>query len=222
VKSIAIALTIWFVVQAVLFKSYRIVSSSMEPTLFASDWLFVNKALYGAEIPLVNKRLPGIRGPLTGELIVLEGVEDSTLTIVKRVIGVAGDTLFMRNDSVFRNDEYLPEPYTQHIDPAVQMNPLQRQASRRWQLAGLVDTVVVDRYSPDLRNWGPFVVPDKHVFAMGDNRDSSYDGRHWGFLPLDRIIGTPIFIYWSYDKNHWRPLPFLTAVRWRRLLHAPR
>jgi signal peptidase I len=57
---------------------------------------------------------------------------------------------------------------------------------------------------------------------MGDNRDHSYDGRHWGFLPRQNVIGHPMFIYFSYDPNHWRPLPFITAVRWKRLLHRPK
>jgi len=221
-KSIMIALVIFFFVQAMAFKAFRIISNSLEPTLLVGDWLFINKALYGAQVPLVKTRLPAFREPRAGELIVLRGVEEPVLTIVKRVMGVAGDTLQMRNDSIFRNNRYVPEPYAQHIDPLAQMDPAQRAFSRRWQLPYLVDTVATDSYMPDLRNWGPFVIPEGHLFTMGDNRDSSYDGRHWGFLPRDNVIGHPMFIYWSYDPNHWRPLPFITAVRWGRLLHRPK
>lgn len=221
IKSIAIALLIWFVVQAVLVKSFRIISNSLEPTLLVGDWLFINKAIYGARIPLTKARLPAFREPRAGELIVLIGIEPDSLTIVKRVIGVAGDTLEMRHDSIFRNNEYLVEPYVRHIDPTAHMDRMQQGRTKRWQLPHLVDTVDRDEYLPDLRNWGPFVIPEGHLFTMGDNRDSSYDGRHWGLLPRRQVIGHPMFIYWSYNPEHWRPLPIITAVRWNRLFSSP-
>jgi len=222
IKSIAIALVIWFVLQAMVLKSFRIISDSLEPTLLVGDWLFINKAVYGAQIPLIGVRTPALREPRPGELIVLRGIEEPILTIVKRVIGVAGDTLEMRSDSIFRNNEYLPEPYVHHVDPTARMDALQRQRSRAWQLPHLVDTVDKEDYLPDLRDWGPFVIPEGHLFTMGDNRDHSYDGRHWGFLPRLNLIGHPMFIYFSYDPNHWRPLPFITAIRWNRLFRRPR
>ena len=221
-KSIAIALVIWFFLQAFLVKSFMIISDSLEPTLLVGDALFINKALYGARIPLTSARMPAFREPRRGELIVFEGIEEPILTIVKRVIGVPGDTLAMRHDSLFRNWEYVPEPYARHADPTQQMDHAQRLASRRWQLPHLVDTSDSANYLPDLRNFGPIVVPDKHVFVMGDNRDASYDGRHWGFLPRENIQGHPMFIYYSYNPKHWRPVPFVTAIRWNRLLHRPR
>jgi signal peptidase I len=200
-KSIVIALLIWFVLQALVLKSFRIISDSLEPTLLVGDWLFINKALYGAEIPLTNVRTPAFRQPRAGELIVLTGIEDPPLTIVKRVIGVAGDTLQMRGDSIFRNGEHLVEPYVRQVDPTARMDQPQRMRSRSWQLPHLVDSVDADGYLPDLRNWGPFVIPEGHLFTMGDNRDHSYDGRHWGFLPRQNVIGHPMFIYFSYDPT---------------------
>ncbi len=222
VKSIAIALVIWFFLQAFLIKSFRIISDSMESTFLVGDWLFINKALYGPAIPFTNIHLPSLRDPKAGELIVLEGVEQPVLTIVKRVIGVAGDTIELRADSLFRNGDYVPEPYVQHVDSTAFMDTLQRQRTRNWQLPHLVNTVDRDSYMPDLRNWGPIVIPQEHLFTMGDNRDESYDGRHWGFLPRKNVLGRPIFIYYSYDPNHWRPLPFITAIRWNRLLRRPK
>jgi signal peptidase I len=221
-KSLATAVVIWFVLQALVVGSARIISDSLDPALLVGDWLFISKALYGAEIPLTGLRTPALREPRAGELIVLKGIEDPPLTIVKRLIGVAGDTLEMRHDSVFRNNQYLPEPYARHVDPTAQMDQPQRQRSRAWQLQHMVDTVDAETYLPDLRNWGPLVIPEGHLFTMGDNRDHSYDGRHWGFLPRENVLGHPMFIYYSYDPDHWRPLPFLTAVRWRRLLHRPK
>lgn len=221
IKSIAMALVLWFFIQAFLIKSFRIDSGSMEPTLFEADFLFVNKAVYGAKVPLTGLRTPAFREPRRGELIVLRGVEPDSLTIVKRVIGIAGDTLQLRNDSLFRNGEFVPEPYTKHVDPLAVMPLFERQAARRWQLPHLVDGTATAEYIPGLRDWGPFVVPPDHLFGMGDNRDASRDGRHWGFLPREHVIGHPLFIYFSYDAEIWRPLPFLTAIRWGRLLRNP-
>jgi len=220
-KSIAIAFVIWFFLQAFLVKSFMIISDSLDPTLLVGDALFINKALYGARVPFTDMHTPVIREPRHGDLVVFEGIEEPVLTIVKRLIGLPGDTLRMSHDSLFRNGEYVPEPYVQHIDPTVHMDHAQRLRSRNWQLPHLVDTVDKENYLPDLRDWGPIVVPKDHVFGMGDNRDASYDGRHWGFLPRENLIGHPMFIYYSYDPNHWRPLPFLTAIRWRRLLRRP-
>jgi signal peptidase I len=222
VKSIAIALVIWFFLQAFVIKSFRIISDSMDSTFLVGDWLFINKALYGPVIPFTSVHLPALRDPKAGELVVLKGVEEPVLTIVKRVIGVAGDTIELHADSLFRNGEYIPEPYVQHVDSTASMDPMQRQRTRNWQLPHLVDTVDRDSYMPDLRDWGPIVIPQDHLFTMGDNRDASYDGRHWGFLPSKNVLGRPIFIYYSYDPNHWRPVPFITAIRWRRLLRRPR
>jgi len=221
IKSIALALVLGFVIQALLIKSYRIDSGSMEQTLYENDFLFINKAVYGAKIPFTGWWTPAFRDPRRGELIVLRGIELDSLTIVKRVIGLAGDTLEMRSDSLFRNGEFTPEPYAQHVDPMATMPPMQRQVARRWQLPQLVDGAAKDDYLPGLRDWGPFVIPEGHLFVMGDNRDASHDGRAWGFLPRRHVIGHPLFIYFSYDPNAWRPLPFLTAIRWGRILSSP-
>jgi signal peptidase I len=137
------------------------------------------------------------------------------------VIGIGGDTLEMRSDSLFRNGQYVDEPYAKHVDPMAEMPPMQRQIARRWQLPQLVNGAANGEYLPGLRNWGPFVVPDDHLFGMGDNRDASHDGRAWGFLPRSHVIGHPLFIYFSYDPDSWSPLPFITAIRWGRLLRSP-
>jgi len=222
VKSLLIAFVLWFFIQAFLVKSFRIISDSMEPTFLVSDLLFINKAVYGATVPFTRIRTPAFRDPEVGGLIVLRGIEEPILTIVKRVIGTAGDTLELRSDSLFRNGRYVPEPNAQHVNPLAQMDQNQRLRTRNWQLPHLVDGVDKSSYLPDLRNWGPMVVPDGHLFTMGDNRDESYDGRHWGFLPRENVVGKVLIIYWSYDANHWRPLRFLTAPRFNRLLRRPR
>lgn len=220
-KSIAIALAIWFVLQAMVIKSFRVDSGSMEPTILPGDWFFINRVVFGSPVPLIGVRTPKLGDPRAGELVVLKGVEAPILSIVKRVIGVAGDTIEFRADSLFRNGAYVPEPYAQHVDPTAAMDPLQRQRSRAWQVPHLTAAVDTVSYLPSLRTWGPVVVPAGHLFTMGDNRDASYDGRHWGFLPRENVVGRPLFIYYSYDPSNWRPLPFITAIRWKRLLGSP-
>jgi signal peptidase I len=219
-KSIAIALAVWFVLQAMLVKAFHIPSGSMERTILVGDFLFVNKALYGSQVPLTNVRLPAIREPRRDDIVVFESVEDEGLDVVKRVVGSPGDTLEMRRDSLFRNGRLLDEPYVQHLNPLAQMDDVQQRMSRRWQGAYLVgrDTA---QYMPNLRTWGPIAVPQDSYFVMGDNRDESYDSRYWGFLPRENIKGSPMFIYYSFDRSSWRPLPYVTAIRWDRLLRRP-
>jgi signal peptidase I len=220
-KSIALAVAIWYPLQALVVKSFRINSGSMEPTLLVNDFLIVNRAVFGARIPLVGGRTPTLREPRRDELIVLRGIEEPVLTIVKRVIGTAGDTLAMRNDSLFRNGAFVPAPAPYRRDPTAVMDSLQRVAITRWQRPLLVADAVTEPYLPDLHDWGPFVIPAGHLFVMGDNRDASYDGRHWGVLPRGNVIGRPFAIYFSFDPTSWRPLPFITAIRWNRLFRSP-
>jgi signal peptidase I len=92
---------------------------------------------------------------------------------------------------------------------------------RAWQEPRLVGPRP-PAYRPDRNNWGPVVVPDDSLFVMGDNRDFSYDGRFWGFLPRSHLHGVAPLIYYSYDPASWRVLPFFTAVRWDRLLTVPK
>jgi signal peptidase I len=91
---------------------------------------------------------------------------------------------------------------------------------RHWQLSHLAQPDTAN-YQPDLQDWGPILVPPDSFFMMGDNRDSSYDGRYWGFLPRENVRGRPLVVYFSYDASSWRSLPFFTAVRWDRIFSEP-
>jgi len=218
-KSIMVALVVWFLLRTFLVEAFRIPSGSMENTLLIGDFLFVNKALYGAEVPLIHKRLPAVREPRQGEIIVFDSVEED-IKVVKRLIGMPGDTLAMKGGQLFRNGLRWPEPYVVHADPLPSANPSQRQRMKQWQTPYLVD-IDPDTYRPDLQDWGPIVVPPDSYFVMGDSRDNSHDSRMWGFLPRENVRGTPLIVYFSYDKNSWKPLPFVTDVRWGRLFSVP-
>ena len=219
-KSILVALVVWFFLRTFLVEAFRIPSGSMENTLLIGDFLFVNKALYGAEVPIIHTRLPAVREPQRDDILVFDSVEEEGLKVVKRLIGMPGDTLSMEDGVLFRNGQRVQEPYALHSDPTRSEDPIQRAKMREWQLPYLVNRDP-DKYQPDLQEWGPIVVPPNSYFMMGDNRDSSYDGRYWGFLPRKNVRGKPLVVYFSYDPSSWRALPFLTAVRWSRLFSSP-
>jgi signal peptidase I len=220
-KSIVVALIVWFFLRTFLVEAFRIPSGSMENTLLIGDFLFVNKALYGAEVPIIHKRLPAVREPRRDDILVFDSVEEEGLKVVKRLIGMPGDTLSMENGELFRNGQRVNEPYALHSDPTRSEDPIQRAKMREWQLPHLVNRDP-STYQPDLQEWGPIVVPPDSFFMMGDNRDSSYDGRYWGFLPRKNVRGRPLVVYFSYDPGSWRAIPFVTAVRWARLFSSPK
>ena len=219
VKSIAVALVIWFVLRALLIEAFRIPSSSMEHTLLVGDFLFVNKALYGAEVPIVHSRLPAFREPQRLDIVVFDSKTQEGVKVVKRLMGMPGDTLEMKHAVLFRNGVREIEPYVQHIDSL--SDPAEPEM-RQWQLGYLLPEVDRDTYHPSRDNWGPLVVPAGQFFVMGDNRDNSYDSRYWGFVDRRVIRGRPLFVYYSFDHDSWRALPFLTAIRWSRIGEQPK
>lgn len=218
VKSIAVALVIWFVLRALVIEAFRIPSSSMERTLLVGDFLFVNKALYGAEVPVIHTRLPAIREPRRLDVVVFDSKTQDGVKVVKRVVGMPGDTLEMRHGQLYRDGIRQVEPWVEHTDSAE--DPI--DAEMAWQVDYLLPTVDRGDYHPSRDNWGPLVVPAGQYFVMGDNRDDSYDSRYWGFIDRRFIRGRPLFVYYSFDRNSGRALPFITAIRWGRIGTQPR
>src|SRR5262249_31068050 len=147
------------------------------------------------------------------DIVVFRSVEDPNINVVKRVIGMPGDTLAMEANVLHRNGKAVDEPYVIRTDPASDPEIPQMRA---WQIHYLAGRDAA-QYRPTLKPWGPIVVPADSFFVMGDNRDNSYDSRYWGFLGRDRLRGRPLLIYYSYDKEGMLPLPFLTGIRWNRI-----
>lgn len=220
VKAIAWTVVAWLLLTTFLVQAYRIPSPSMERTLMVGDVLFVNKFLFGAKIPLVDVRTPPVREPRRGDIVVFKSpIEDSM--IVKRLIGVPGDTVEMHAGVLLRNGAALEEPYAQSTDPGWHADPVTRQSMRAMQLPHYVGDSA-DSYLPDVHDWGPLVVPHDSLWMMGDHRDQSRDSRFWGLVPRKNVRGTPVLIYYSWDPYSYRPVPFLSAIRWSRLLTVPR
>lgn len=146
-------------------------TASMEGTILVGDHLFMDKLLYGPEIPLVHWRLPVLKTIHRGDIIVFRYPKDLSETFLKRVTALGGDQLEIKNGVLYVNSKPVQEPYAVHHAPV--HNPTE--------------------------SWGPTVVPEGKLFVMGDNRDNSSDSRDWGFVPKDNVIGEPLFVYWSYD-----------------------
>lgn len=226
IRAAAWAIGIWLVLSTFLVQAYFIPSPSMEKTLMVGDVLFVNKFLYGAKIPFINAHLPAVRQPRHGDIVVfISPIEDSIL--VKRLIGLPGDTLQMKAGAMFRNGHALDEPYAQSSQPPeysldqMEGGRVTREQMRALQIAHYIGPDPA-HYLPDVHEWGPIVVPKDSLWMMGDNRDMSRDARFWGFVPRGNVRGTPIIIYYSWDGSSYRPLPFFTATRWGRIFHIPR
>ena len=229
-KSIVGALAIFLVLRAFLVEAYRIPSGSMIPTLLVGDWLFVNKAIYGAHVPFSRASLPAYREPKRGDVVVFvspyQGDEaaqgrDPTPTLVKRLVGTPGDTLYMRNALLYVNGIAQRQGFgaTTAADPGManEVNPLfdwQKKVGLKSSRFGAAPA------QPTHDNWGPVVIPPQRLFMMGDSRYNSKDSRYWGFVPRENVRGKPLFVYYSYNADDSdRPLPMLTDIRWSRIGH---
>lgn len=223
-KTIAGALAIFLFIRAFLVEAYRIPSGSMVPSLLVGDWLFVNKLVYGPHVPFTHVGLPGYGDPSRGEIVVFESPPqsdqpwDPTPTLVKRIVGVSGDTLYMRNALLFVNGIAQRQGYgagnRRGQDTRSDLFQWQKQYALTKSRFGAAPG------EPSLDNWGPIVIPRDHYFMMGDNRYNSKDSRYWGVVPRENIRGKPLFVYYSYNADDSdRPLPFVTDIRWSRIGH---
>jgi signal peptidase I len=240
-KSLAGAVAIYLVVKTLFVEAFRIPSGSMIPTLLVGDWLFVNKLAYGPTIPFTNTHLPGYTKPKHNDVVVfvspyqadeaLNGA-DPTPTLVKRLIGMPGDTLYMRNGVLHLDGLPQPQGFAANnpklpdsIDPLFDW---QHKAEIKNSRFGAPPA------QPTHDNWGPLVVPADHYFMMGDNRYCSKDSRYWGIVPQANVRGRPLFVYYSYVPGPGtgddqcsgqisdRPIPFVSNIRWGRIGHIIR
>ncbi|MBF6567396.1 MAG: signal peptidase I [Candidatus Binataceae bacterium] len=201
-EAFGIAILLALVIRSFLIQAYKIPSGSMEPTLLIGDHLLVNKLAYGLRMPDSLFGLTPLAGEIPygrylmrlgrvhrGDVVVFVFPMDNTKDFIKRVIGVAGDSVAVKDGKVYLNGSPMNDPHGSY------------ELSSR-------DRV---RLSPR-DNFGPVVVPPGKLFMMGDNRDHSYDSRFWGFVNIDAVEGKALVIYWSWDSDGNSLLP----VRWSR------
>jgi signal peptidase I len=186
-EAIILAILIAFFIRTFLVQAFKIPSGSMKPTLLVGDHLLVNKFLYGVKIPYFRNTLIPIQEPKRGDIAVFIYPEDRSKDFIKRIIGVAGDTIEIRNKKIFLNGLPYQDAHGVYVD----------------------DFIIPGTVQPR-DNFGPVTVPQGKIFTMGDNRDQSYDSRFWGFVDLKDVMGKAFIIYWSWDKDE-------NNVRWNRL-----
>jgi signal peptidase I len=209
-ESIVIAVILALFVRTWVVQAFKIPTGSMENNLLIGDHLLVNKFVFGpTRFDNEKKRLP-VREPRRGDIVVFKYPDEPERDFIKRVIGLPGDTLELRNKKVFVNGQPLDEPYVHFLEPASHSQEV-------------TSFDVRERY-------GPVRVPDEQYFVMGDNRDNSQDSRYWGFLPRSYIKGRALMIYWSYDAGPDQGAQdnsiarlvsvvthFFTRTRWERI-----
>lgn len=181
-------------------------SGSMHPTLIEGDVVFVNKLAYDLRVPFTFTRLARWAEPARGDIVVCFEPQDGT-RLVKRVIGVAGDTIELHNNVLFLNGrqvgyELLPSSAGKDLTEP------ERNASlfATEELATHPHTVMRMRWPMPSGNFGPITVPAGSCFMMGDNRDNSFDSRYWGTVDRSQIVGRATAVAISFDKqHHWQP-----------------
>jgi len=188
---------IWAVVLALIIRTwgvqaFKIPSGSMEPTLLIGDHLLVSKSAYGIKLPFSERVVVPIGDPQRGDVIVFRFPEDPSKDFIKRVMGLPGETVEVRDKAVFINGKQIEDPWGHYTE--------------RVSLTGVIQP---------RDNFGPVKVPPGHYFVMGDNRDHSYDSRFWfggkgGFVPRRDILGRAFIIYWSWKGDSF-------GVRWNRI-----
>ncbi|HEU5322024.1 MAG TPA: signal peptidase I [Methylomirabilota bacterium] len=190
-EAIAIAILLALVIRTLIVQAFTIPSGSMMDTLLVGDYILVNKFLYGPELPVTDYRLPGLRQPQRGDIIVFKYPQDEKRDFIKRIVATPGEQVFIRGQQVYVNGTLLTEPYVKQADSP--LAPLGQPAFCGYAYGCEPTTVPADSY-----------------FVMGDNRDNSQDSRYWGFVKRDKIKGKAFLIYWSWDSDrHW--------LRWWRL-----
>src|SRR5215210_6256441 len=214
-ESIVIAVILALFVRTWVVQAFKIPTGSMENNLLIGDHLLVNKFVFGPQLSRFERAVLPMREIKRGDIVVFKYPDEPERDFIKRVVGLPGETIELRNKKVFVNGTALDEPYVHFLEAS--------------HLAAEVTSFDVrERY-------GPVRVPDGQYFVMGDNRDNSQDSRYWGFLPRHYIKGRALMIYWSYESGREDYLDegigatvrrlfsvvthFFTKTRWERLFH---
>jgi signal peptidase I len=201
-ESILIAVILALFARTFVVQAFKIPTGSMEPNLLVGDHLLVNKFVFAPSATGLERALLPNRDIRRGDIIVFKYPEEPERDFIKRVIGLPGETIELRNKKVHVNGEPLEEPYAHFLFP-----PTTDGAGKSWDLR---------------ETYGPVTVPGDQLFMMGDNRDNSQDSRFWGFLPRSYVKGRALVIYWSFDEAAGAPANFFSRIRWNRLLNQIR
>ena len=190
-ESIIIAILLALLIRAFVIQAFKIPSGSMKPTLQVGDHILVNKFIYGIKLRIpftaLNYTLIPISSPKRNDVVVFIFPKETNKDFIKRVIGLPGDTVQIKNKKVYINNQPMEDPHGTYTDQRI-----------------------IPEMEQPRDNTGPIVVPPNMIFVMGDNRDESYDSRFWGFVDQKQILGQAFIIYWSWDRTEF-------GIRWNRL-----
>jgi signal peptidase I len=191
VEPFIVAVLIALFIRAFVVQAFEIPSSSMEPTLLIGDYLLVNKFTYGIRIPYTNVKFFQFKKPRRGDVIVFIFPLDPSKDFIKRVIATEGEKVEIVHNKIYINDGLIDDPWGHFMTNDFPKSYLQR-----------------------IENFGPVVVPKDSLFVLGDNRDNSEDGRFWGFLNVNAVLGKAFIIYFSWNRN---AESLFQKVRWSRI-----
>jgi signal peptidase I len=180
-EALVTAVILALFVRTWVVQAFKIPTGSMENNLLIGDHLLVNKLVSGPSATGFERMVLPLREPRRGEVMVFKYPNEPERDFIKRVIGLPGDTLELRNKKVYIDGQPLDEPYVHFLEGAAEGQEVTQFDVR-------------ERY-------GPVQIPEGQYFVMGDNRDNSQDSRYWGFLPRHYIKGKALMIYWSYDSG---------------------
>lgn len=197
-ESICVAVILALFVRTFAVQAFKIPTGSMENNLLIGDHLLVNKFVFAPTATELERVLLPIDPIRRGDIVVFKYPEDPERDFIKRVIGLPGETIELRNKKVYIDGKPLEEPYVRFLFPADKGG-------------GNAEFAEFDVRS----SYGPVTVPAGHYFMMGDNRDNSQDSRYWGFLPREYVKGKALFVYFSFGDGSG----LLGNIRWRRILH---
>ncbi|MFC1674664.1 signal peptidase I [Candidatus Omnitrophota bacterium] len=169
-ESIIIAFVMAMIIRAFVIQAFKIPTGSMRPTLIEGDIILVNKFIYGAKIPFTNLRLPAVRQPKRGDVIVFVYPDNPKKDFIKRLVAVGGETVEIDNGTIYVDAE-----------PLTGSSFSQRYYYNRGDFAG---------------EGRKIKVPEDSYFVLGDNSASSQDSRYWGFVPRENLLGKALVIYW--------------------------
>jgi signal peptidase I len=186
-EAIVVAVLIALFIRTFIIQAYKIPSRSMVPTLLVGDHLLVNKFIYGVKIPYFRKTIIPVTDPKRGDIVVFIYPNDRSKDFIKRVIGVEGDVIEIKNKKIFLNGSKYTDQFGIYSDSTIYPGTVQPRD-----------------------NFGPITVPPKSLFVMGDNRDESADSRYWGFVDLKDMEGKAFIIYWSWNHEDQN-------LRWKRI-----
>ncbi len=222
-ESIVIAVILALFIRTFVVQAFKIPTGSMENNLLIGDHLLVNKFVFGPSASGLERALLPIGTIKRGDIIVFKYPVEPDRDFIKRVIGLPGDTLELREKKVYLNGVPQNEPYVHFLQPP--------GTSAGSELHEVTSFDVRERY-------GPVTVPPNQYFVMGDNRDNSQDSRYWGFMPREYVKGKALLIYWSYEagREDYQEdgagatlkgmgsvfAHFFTRTRWDRMFHLIR